>query len=72
MSYLKRPTVIPWVAVATMFGSNYKQLKHFKQAFIEELRRVMVVYPKVRVEVTDDGLTVKPSPTHIPMTKTIK
>ena len=55
-----------------MFGSNYKQLKHFKQAFIEELRRVMVVYPKVRVEVTDDGLTVKPSPTHIPMTKTIK
>lgn len=72
MSYLKRPTVIPWVAVATMFGSNYKQLKHFKQAFIEELRRVMVVYPKVRVEVTDDGLMVKPSPTHIPMTKAIK
>ena len=72
MSYLKRPTVIPWDAVATMFGSNYKQLKHFKQAFIEELRRVMVVYPKVRVDVTDDGLMVKPSPTHIPMTKAIK
>jgi len=72
MSYLKRPTVIPWDAVATMFGSNYKQLKHFKQAFIEELRRVMVVYPQVRVEVTDDGLMVKPSPTHIPMTKAIK
>ena len=72
MSYLKRPTVIPWDAVATMFGSNYKQLKHFKQAFIEELRRVMVVYPQARVEVADDGLMVKPSPTHIPMTKAIK
>jgi hypothetical protein len=72
MSYLKRPTVIPWDAVATMFGSNYKQLKHFKQAFTEELRRVMVVYPKARVDVTDDGLMVKPSPTHIPMTKAIK
>jgi len=72
MSYLKRPTVIPWDAVATMFGSNYKQLKHFKQAFIEELRRVVLVYPQVRVEATDDGLMVKPSPTHIPMTKAIK
>ena len=72
MSYLKRPTVIPWDAVATMFGSNYKQLKHFKQAFIEELRRVMVVYPQARVEVADDGLMVKPSPTHIPMTKALK
>lgn len=72
MSYLRRPTVIPWTAVATMFGSNYKQLKHFKQAFIEELRRVMVVYPQVRVEVTDEGLMVKPSPTHIPMTKAIR
>lgn len=72
MSYLKRPTVIPWDAVATMFGSNYKQLKHFKQAFTEELRRVMVVYPQVRVDVTDNGLMVKPSPTHIPMTKAIK
>ena len=72
MSYLKRPTVIHWAAVATMFGSNYKQLKHFKLAFIEELNRVMVVYPKVWVEVTDDGFMVKPSPTHIPMTKAIK
>lgn len=72
MSYLKRPTVIPWDAVATMFGSNYKQLKHFKQAFIEELRRVMVVYPQARIEVADDGLMVKPSPTHIPMTKALK
>jgi hypothetical protein len=72
MSYLKRPAVIPWAAVATMFGSNYRQLKHFKQAFTDELRRVLVVYPQVRVETSEEGLTVRPSPTHIPMTKAIR
>lgn len=67
MSYLKRPTVIPWEAVAMMLGSNYAQLRDFRRYFLVELRKVLLVYPEVKVEPLDDGLMIRPSPTHIPM-----
>lgn len=65
-SYLKRPTVIPWAALALQFGSNYAQVRQFKAAFLTELRKVVTVYGMVQVEATDNGLMVKPSLTHIP------
>ena len=64
-SYLKRPTVIPWAALALQFGSNYAVLRQFKAAFLNELRKVMLVYGQAQVEATEAGLMVKPSPTHI-------
>lgn len=67
MSYLKRPTVIPWAGVSMMLGSNYKEPRDFKKAFLYELRKVLVVYPQVKAESLDDGLLIRPSPTHIPM-----
>lgn len=67
MSYLKRPTVIPWAGVAMMLGSNYAGLRFFKRAFLIELQKVLLVYPEVRAEALDDGLMIRPSPTHIPM-----
>jgi hypothetical protein len=69
MSYLKAPTVIPWSALAFQLGSDYSRLRAFKEAFIVELRKVMLVYSGVRVEVQDDGLKIIPSLTHIPMKK---
>lgn len=69
MSYLRSPKVIPWSAVALMLGSNYAVLRQFKAAFLHELRKVMVVYPQVQVEVLDEGIRIKPSLTHIPMSK---
>ena len=68
-SYLKQPTVIPWSSLAMQFGSNYAQLRQFKAAFLDELKKVVLVYGKVQVEATEPGLIVKPSLTHIPMTK---
>ena len=64
-SYLKRPTVIPWSSLALQFGSNYAQLRQFKAAFIDELKKVVMVYGQVQVEVAELGLVVKPSLTHI-------
>jgi hypothetical protein len=69
VSYLKRPAVIPWASLAMQFGSNYAELRFFKRAFLEELRKVMTVYPSVRVEGLEEGLQVRPSLTHIPMSK---
>ena len=68
-SYLKRPTVIPWSSLALQFGSDYARLRDFKQAFIDELKKVVLVYGQVQVDATEQGLIVKPSLTHIPMTR---
>ena len=65
VSYLKRPVVIPWAALALQFGSDYARLRDFKAALLAELKKVMLVYGKVQVEVLEDGLMVKPSLTHI-------
>lgn len=64
-SYLKKPTIVPWAALSMQFGSNYKLLRQFKAAFLEELRKVLTVYGQVQVGVEDDGLRLKPSLTHI-------
>jgi len=69
MSYLKSPTVVSWAGVAMMLGSSYAELRDFKKAFLNELRKVLLVYPSANVEVLPDGLRIKPSLTHIPMTK---
>ena len=68
-SYLKRPTVIPWSSLALQFGSDYSRLRAFREAFLQELKKVVLVYGQVQVEASEQGLTVKPSLTHIPMTK---
>lgn len=64
-SYLKRSTVIPWASLAQQFGSNYAELRNFKAAFLNELKKVVLVYGQVQVEITEQGLIVKPSLTHI-------
>jgi hypothetical protein len=66
VSYMLKTTTIPWAALALQFGSHYARARDFKAAFLAELRKVLAVYPTARVEATDAGLTVKPSPPHIP------
>ncbi len=69
MSYLKKPTVILWPSLAFQLGSDYSRVRDFKASFLAELHKVMLVYSGVQVEVLDEGLKIKPSLTHIPMTK---
>jgi hypothetical protein len=65
MSYLKKPTLIPWSALAFQLGSDYSRLRDFKEAFLAELKKVVLVYPQVHVEPTERGLMLRPSLTHI-------
>lgn len=66
MSYLSRETLIPWPALATQFGAEYGRIRDFKAAFIQQLRKVHVMYPEARIEEAKDGLKLKPSRTHVP------
>jgi hypothetical protein len=65
LSYLKSPTEIPFQLLAMQFGSGYTRPDNFKQAFVKELKKVLVVYPEARVQVDTHELILKPSKPHI-------
>ena len=65
VSYAKKPSLIPWAALAMQFGSDYARLRDFKASFLAELRKVVTVYAGAQLEITDAGLVVRPSPPHI-------
>ena len=65
MSYLSRPTEIPWESLASQFGSDYANLKHFKPEFRAALAKVLLQYPTARVGEGKHGVTLQPSPTHV-------
>jgi hypothetical protein len=69
VSYLSRPTLIPWRALRLSFGSGYADTPQgrarFREKVIEALRRVAAVYPQLRADIGDRGVLLRPSATHI-------
>lgn len=69
MSYLRRRTIIPWVALAGQFGTGFaldgQGVRDFKRAFLRELRNVIVLYPSASVAESHQGLILYPSPPHV-------
>lgn len=66
MSYLRRPTEIPWGSLAAQFGSGYLNTYSFKWNFLKQLKKVLVIY-NPNVSEGKNGLMLKPSKTHIPI-----
>jgi hypothetical protein len=66
LSYLTRPTVLPWAALQAQFGADYTELRYFRRKFLEHLKAVSVVYPAAKIDALDHGLELRPSPPHIP------
>jgi hypothetical protein len=65
MSYLRKPLLIPWGALQTQFGADYRLTRQFKAKFLKQLKAVQTVYPEARIEAEEGGLKLKPSPTHV-------
>jgi len=65
MSYLKKPTVIPWESLQAQFGADYGRPRDFGRRAMGHLKAVVRVYPTLRVGQTDAGLRIYPSPPHI-------
>lgn len=72
MSYLRRPTVIPWEVLQMQFGSNYKRPRAFKEAFIKAATKVLTIYMDAKIAVLPSGLQLKPSSPHVKVIKEIK
>jgi hypothetical protein len=72
LSYLRQARLIPWAALQMQFGSNYQAhahgLRDFKRAFLRELKKVAILYPKAKAKAKEQegGLYLQPSATHIP------
>jgi hypothetical protein len=65
MSYLRRPCLIPWVALRRQFGADYARLSDFRKGFLRSLSLVLQAYPRARVSEADQGLRLFPSPSHV-------
>ena len=65
MSYLSKPTLVPWESLRFQFGSAYSRLRDFKRHFLTSLVAVLAVYPEARVSQHAQGLLLQPSPPHI-------
>ena len=65
ISYLKKPTLIPWKSLEAQFGADYCRPRDFRRRALGHLEAVIRVYPAVRIGQTDSGLRLHPSPPHV-------
>lgn len=67
MSYLRHPTVVPWVALRAQFGADYADPRDFGRKARQALRQVARIYPGLDLQDSRRGLELRPSPTHVPL-----
>ena len=65
MSYLRKPTLIPWESLAAQFGAGYSRPRDFRTSLSARLPHIVEVYPTVRLRRTSTGLWLLPSPPHV-------
>lgn len=65
MSYLRRPTRIPWEALRTQLGAHYRRARDFRAAFMHHATSVLKVYPTAHLEARSDALVIWPSSPHV-------
>lgn len=58
----RRPTLVPWEALQSQFGSQVGRLRKFKELFTSKLILISLVYPEAAFDETDKGLMLYPSP----------
>ena len=65
LSYLGKPTTIPWEALQSQFGSDYTRIRRFKTKVGEALSKVVALYPEAKFEIDPVGLRLFPSRPHV-------
>lgn len=58
---LSGPKLVTWTALKGQFGVGFKETYHFKNKWSQTLQLAMAVYPAAQVDVTDQGVVLKPS-----------
>jgi Plasmid encoded RepA protein len=63
---LAKPTPISWAALHQQFGGGFSLIRQFKAKFREPLEIALAAYPEARIEITETGVTLHPSPAPVP------
>lgn len=63
---LQAPRPISWPALYGQFGAGYRILRQFRANFREPLALALSAYPEARVNVSEEGITLHPSPPPVP------
>ncbi len=56
-----KPQFVPWAALATQFGSDYSNHLDFKRKAKAALRKIVAVFPTLRLEDATGGIIVLPA-----------
>jgi hypothetical protein len=62
---------ITWQALKAQFGPDYDRARDFRRRFLLALKTVLTVYPDAKIENTDAGLTLRPSPPPVPKSRVV-
>ena len=65
MSYLRKPTLVPWQGLRNQFGADYARSRDFRTGLCARLPGIVEVYPTVRLRRASSGLWLLPSPPHV-------
>lgn len=63
---LPAPRLVTWKALKGQFGVGFKETYHFKNKWAQTLQMALAVYPAAKVEVTEQGVILKPSRPPVP------
>ncbi len=65
MSYLRKPTLVPWQGLQAQLGADYARPRDFRRAALARLEEVVGAYPELRIQRENEGLRLCPSPPHV-------
>lgn len=65
VSYLKKPQTISWELLQSQFGADYSNIRAFRFKARQLIGRITLLYPHLRLDDTESGLVLYPSPPHV-------
>jgi hypothetical protein len=65
MSYLRKPTLVPWKGLQAQLGADYARPRDFRCTACARLEDVVAAYPELRIRGEREGLRLYPSPPHV-------
>jgi hypothetical protein len=65
MSYLRKPTLVPWKGLQDQLGADYARPRDFRRTVLARLQEVVSVYPELRIQRENEGLRLYATPSHV-------
>ena len=69
VSYMNKPSRIPWVALQKQMGADYSDVRNFKKAAQGSLRKIYALWPELKIEEVRGGIKLNPCSPQVPRTK---